>query len=93
MNCFFWMCFAAGAGELPRWAISAMLPLLLCLSLPILFPFMLLMNGGDDNVVLALFVVITGVNALLWGHGLAWIIRSLGRRFGWIRAPQNSAQE
>ncbi|MGC1272365.1 MAG: hypothetical protein WBC44_01565 [Planctomycetaceae bacterium] len=89
VNCFFWVCIVAGVRELPEWAVTALMPLMVFLALPIgvlcLLP---THTGGPLEFEIVLTAVGFGINGLLWGHGLAWIIRSVGRRFDWIRPEQ-----
>lgn len=78
-NCFCWACFAAGIRELPNWAVSLTLPLMLVLGLPIGVFFMVPIHTGGPSVGEITFTAIgLGGNSLLWGHGAAWLIRRFG---------------
>lgn len=46
------------------------------LSLPIaLFCFVLVSQGGGSGIEIVLLCAAAGINAIVWGHGLAWLLR------------------
>jgi hypothetical protein len=75
LNCLAWACFfvlGAIAGPLPTPLIGVVL---LVLSPPFAWAFLLSPGGRSLNDVIALSVAV-GLNSILWGYGLSWLLSS-----------------
>lgn len=88
-NCSFWACTFLGIrlGEtyLKNYSPNAasqliFAVLMLVFSVPLALPFLLPQLDYTPTLShIVLGSVVIGLNALIWGYGLAWIVRRIGR--------------
>jgi hypothetical protein len=79
-----WVCLLAGLRYLPEVAVTLLMPLMILLALPIGVFALMPTTGIPSPAEMVSAAVVLGVNSLIWGHGVAWVVRWVGRQGGWV---------